>query len=445
MEALTHSCLEAAADAVIASSSSAAVAAASAAASASATATASDEPFFAALEHLLARSRHLSGTLRLVGEPAEGDSYRDENPQNVFSVASHCLFGFLTTLDANALRLTCREARDAVTAHAWADAKTRIKGSLVSWRKCFPLAAAASVRFRYDLASADFVHLRGLRTVDMYNCFQEGVGDAAFAHISGVRVLDMSGCDQTTITSAIFASLRGISELSMLACKRSIVFCAEFKQLMRSNPSLKLTMEPARLANMLREQPGDLAVARIALRALHAALNDHSLDNASSNAAISNAVLAALASRGGNEEVAEHACPVLGYFASSIANESARHCIKALVKARAAHARSERIAENVCLALRFFYDNAARSGLIVECGTAAAVVAALKAHSSSKRVVSAACNALASRRVWRLLAATPLPALLSSTLAAGTCWQLPTMPQRSSLRQLLDSRASRMC
>ena len=94
-------------------------------------------------EELLADARHITGTLRLVGEPATGDVGRG-NTQDVFSVASHCLFGFFTTDEACMLRSVCCEARDAVAAHPWEDARTKISGSLAAWRKCFPHAVAAT-------------------------------------------------------------------------------------------------------------------------------------------------------------------------------------------------------------------------------------------------------------------------------------------------------------
>ena len=177
--------------------------------------------FAAVAEELLRRARHVHGTLRLVGEPAAGG--RDENPQNVFSVASHCLFGFLTTRDANAVRATCREARDAVAAHPWADAETRIPRSLARWRACFPRAVAANVSERDDLVDADFAaHLRGLRVLNMGRC--RGVSDAAFVHLRGIHTLKMWGCacGQTSITGATFAHLRGVHVLCMQYCRASV-------------------------------------------------------------------------------------------------------------------------------------------------------------------------------------------------------------------------------
>ena len=48
------------------------------------------------------------------------------------------------------------------------DAKTRIDGSLGAWRTCFPGARAASVVNRGNLTDADFVHLAGVTTLNMW-------------------------------------------------------------------------------------------------------------------------------------------------------------------------------------------------------------------------------------------------------------------------------------
>ena len=60
------------------------------------------------------------------------------------------ILGYFTTAEAGALRLVCSEMREAVAGAAWFDMKTRIKGSLASWRACFPKARAANVSKRRD-------------------------------------------------------------------------------------------------------------------------------------------------------------------------------------------------------------------------------------------------------------------------------------------------------
>ena len=60
------------------------------------------------------------------------------------------------------------------------------------WRRAFPAAVAASVRGNRRLRDADFVHLRGLRSLDMSWCNQAGITDGAFAHLAGIHTLNMS-------------------------------------------------------------------------------------------------------------------------------------------------------------------------------------------------------------------------------------------------------------
>ena len=73
------------------------------------------------------------------------------------------------TRAASALRGTCAAARAAVGAHPWADYATRIVWP-ERWRRAFPAAVAACVSGNARLIDADFVHLRGLRSLDMSWC-----------------------------------------------------------------------------------------------------------------------------------------------------------------------------------------------------------------------------------------------------------------------------------
>ena len=161
---------------------------------------------------------------------------------------------FFSTRDACALRQVCREVLAAVSEHPWEDAKTVIKGSLAAWRLCFPRALCANVAQgagglrRTPVVDADFVHLEGLRklnlagctsvtdaafahlrgihTLDMSSCCQAGVTDAAFAHLRGISILDVSFCVQASITGEGFAPLRGIEALSMEDCSKSCIAAA---------------------------------------------------------------------------------------------------------------------------------------------------------------------------------------------------------------------------
>ncbi len=90
-----------------------------------------------------------------------------------------------------------------------------IKGPLAAWRAANPGAVVANVSGREDLVDADFVHLRGMKALDMRACRQRTITDAAFGHLAGIHTLDMTYCRQRTITDAAFAHLRGIHKLIM--------------------------------------------------------------------------------------------------------------------------------------------------------------------------------------------------------------------------------------
>ena len=85
------------------------------------------------------------------------------------------------------------------------------------WRRAFPAAVGASVWGNTRLCDADFVHLRGLRSLDMGWCTQATITDGAFAHLAGIHTLDMRWCSQATITDACRAHLQqaGIPDLHM--------------------------------------------------------------------------------------------------------------------------------------------------------------------------------------------------------------------------------------
>ena len=113
------------------------------------------------------------------------------------------------TRSATALRGTCRDARDAVAAHAWHDTRARIRWP-ARWRAAFPAATAAHVSREWygplsALTDADFVRLRGVHELDMSGCNQETITDAAFAHLAGIHTLCAFSCPQ--LTAAAFAHL----------------------------------------------------------------------------------------------------------------------------------------------------------------------------------------------------------------------------------------------
>ena len=108
------------------------------------------------------------------------------------------------------LRLVCREFVEAVRQQQWEDRDTVIMGSIAAWRACFPRARCANVRKwdfnfgapvrRTPVVDSDFVHLEGLRELNMAGC--TAVTDAAFVHLRGIHTLDMSCCAQTTLAAA---------------------------------------------------------------------------------------------------------------------------------------------------------------------------------------------------------------------------------------------------
>ena len=60
---------------------------------------------------------------------------------------------------------------------------------------------------------AAFVHLRGIRVLDMTFCAQPATTDAGQADLVGIQKLCMEACDQATLTDAAFCPLRGIRVL----------------------------------------------------------------------------------------------------------------------------------------------------------------------------------------------------------------------------------------
>jgi hypothetical protein len=173
------------------------------------------------------------------------------------------IFGYLTMIDSNKVRVQCVECRQAVMDFPWMDAKSHIKGSVKAWRAAFPVARAINVSKRNDIVDADFVHIRGdararLHTVNMRNCGSvtdaaflhlrgihtldmsndweynmgyEKITDAAFVHLRGIHSLDMSDCSQITITDAAFVHLRGIHTLNMRFCRQDTITDATFVHL----------------------------------------------------------------------------------------------------------------------------------------------------------------------------------------------------------------------
>ncbi len=181
----------------------------------------------------------LGPILRFAGGPEA------EWPCGLFRTLRYVLLHMLTTRDANALRLVCKELKREVEEHPWEDMETVIrgyvgervgerKGQRGAWRACFPKARGANVNNKYlhrrtDVVDADFVHFVGLRVLNISEC--EQVTDAAFVHLQGIHTLNMWGCNQPTITDAAFANLRGIHTLRMSHCDQPTITDAAFANL----------------------------------------------------------------------------------------------------------------------------------------------------------------------------------------------------------------------
>ena len=157
--------------------------------------------------------------------------------ETLLSEVGPVLLRFVSTRDACALRLVCREFLAAVTEHPWEDRDTVIQGSIGAWRACFPRARCASVKREPSweesrsapVEDADFVHFEGLRELNMAGCAD--VTDAAFAHLRGIHTLDMSYCRTDAITDAAFVHLAGIQRLGMWWCGQATITDAAFAHL----------------------------------------------------------------------------------------------------------------------------------------------------------------------------------------------------------------------
>jgi hypothetical protein len=152
----------------------------------------------------------------------------------------HPLFQYFTTKDACELGLVCSEMNHFVRLNPWDDEtqigryrndegryeRIPIGVSLRLYREYFPHARTANVSGRYDLDDADFVHLRGLTTVNISQHRhvrgspfpKASFSDIGFQHLRGVRKLIMMCADMSRITDRGFESLRGIEELDMYEC-----------------------------------------------------------------------------------------------------------------------------------------------------------------------------------------------------------------------------------
>ena len=162
-------------------------------------------------------------------EPFTGNSrnhvlsaHRNDNRgSTVLSVLSKAhaakkgILGFLPDKTLPQLRLVSPEWKEAVNRVPINHLTTIVKGSLAGWRATFPKAEEINISGR-TLTDADFVHLKGLKTVIMARC--SGFTGAGFVHLKGIHTLYMSQCRQ--ITGAGFVHLKGIHTLYMSQCSQ---------------------------------------------------------------------------------------------------------------------------------------------------------------------------------------------------------------------------------
>lgn len=121
----------------------------------------------------------------------------------------------LAKSSVTSLRLVSKEMKWNVENYPWNDLRkpyflawglpSRIIGSLLSWKACFPYARSANLCLRRDLTDGDFqTHLREVSYLLMRGCDQETITDKAFRDMPYLVYIDMKYCNQPTITHKAF-------------------------------------------------------------------------------------------------------------------------------------------------------------------------------------------------------------------------------------------------
>ena len=144
-----------------------------------------------------------------------------ESPfSRLVGMASSPLFEWLNVHDARQLMQASKVLREDVKEYKWGwnvddkfDESLKIV-NLQKWRACFPNAMSAVLSRSAVFGADDFVHLGGLRKLDLNG--NSSITDAAFEHLRGINTLNMSYCHQ--VTDAAFEHLRGIQTLDMSYC-----------------------------------------------------------------------------------------------------------------------------------------------------------------------------------------------------------------------------------
>ena len=74
------------------------------------------------------------------------------------------------------------------------------------------------IAFRYGkvVTDSDFVYLKGIKDLELWDCTKHLITGVGFEHIAGIEKLDMSGCEN--IPDAAFIHLKGIKDLKIGCC-----------------------------------------------------------------------------------------------------------------------------------------------------------------------------------------------------------------------------------
>jgi hypothetical protein len=172
----------------------------------------------------------------------------------VITIINGGLLPYFTIEDACLLRLINKEFNEVVTKYPWNDMKTKIKGSIKLWKKCFPYARSANVHNKI-LYDSDFNYFEGLEKLDisrsisnenpiyvtevgfmklyklkllkMLDC--RTIPEIALKYLINIKELDISWCDQ--ITDNIFRYFSKLDKLVMRWCSQPSITDNAFKNI----------------------------------------------------------------------------------------------------------------------------------------------------------------------------------------------------------------------
>ena len=158
-------------------------------------------------------------------------------PQNVMSIlqGAHSvgdgILGHLNEENKGRLKLTSKLLEENVKEASRGSMDIVIKGSLERWRKANPNAKYANISGRKDLTDEDFVHLKGIKHLNMQGCNQAGITNQAFVHLKDIKHLNMVLCNQPGITDDAFENLEGIDTLYIRDCNQAGITGATLNKL----------------------------------------------------------------------------------------------------------------------------------------------------------------------------------------------------------------------